>query len=449
MAQLMQLLESNGAFTSDLMQKFLSSAQLSRDSTGSLSTRPVQSSDFVSPDVNLNLSQSTLATRTFGSQDFVSTTQNVNENLARPRIDNLNTITPTTPTTPSTPSNLNELNKTNLTPPTSRASSNINDNGRTKVEATTDITDSLNGNTHSESPKPAVTTTQSKGEPTGARPLTPDTNANNSVDTAQILSEVHETPTSSRQMLLDQVTSAVVDAHMNTTINTYANVATANERIQKERSEMSDMSSLSINGSNLWQLFMGAMVPEMTKVISFCTKVPGFPEVHQEDKLCLIKQGCFQVMVARFCVLIDHLKEEMLDPTLKVKAPRSAVKEMPMGPFLDQFFTVANQFNPLGLTDAEISMFTAVLMVCPDREGLKNAAAVKVLQQLYIQALYLQLKQSHEDADQTLTALMNMVPVFRKINEDHLKFIKMIKMKSPADYEKKFPALHKELFDTC
>lgn len=40
-----------------------------------------------------------------------------------------------------------------------------------------------------------------------------------------------------------------------------------------------------------------------------------------------------------------------------------------MGLFLDQFFTVASQFNPLGLTDEEIGLFTAILMICPGRNS--------------------------------------------------------------------------------
>lgn len=37
---------------------------------------------------------------------------------------------------------------------------------------------------------------------------------------------------------MDEVTNAIVEAHMSTTINTHANVAQANERIQREINEM-------------------------------------------------------------------------------------------------------------------------------------------------------------------------------------------------------------------
>uniref|UniRef100_A0A0B7BFJ7 NR LBD domain-containing protein n=1 Tax=Arion vulgaris TaxID=1028688 RepID=A0A0B7BFJ7_9EUPU len=275
-----------------------------------------------------------------------------------------------------------------------------------------------------------------------------DPNANTVVDVTRILSEVQESPSVSRQLLVDQVTDAIVQAHLTTTVNTYASVAEANERIQREIHEMPDCYSHSVNANNLWQHFIAAMLPEITKVINFCTKLPGFPEVALEDKIHLIKQGCFEVMVTRFCILVDHVKEEMFDPTLMMKAPRHIVQDTPMGEFLDQFFTVASQFNPLGLTDGEIGLFTAVLMLCPDREGLMNRSTVNVIQQLFLQSLYLLLKQNHSDADQTLSTLINMVPTLHKINEDHLKFLKMIKMKSPTEFEKKFPPLHKELFDS-
>jgi len=38
---------------------------------------------------------------------------------------------------------------------------------------------------------------------------------------------------------------------------------------------------------------------------------------------------------------------------------------MPMGSFLVEFFKVAKAFNPLQLTDGEIGIFTATLIICP------------------------------------------------------------------------------------
>ena len=41
------------------------------------------------------------------------------------------------------------------------------------------------------------------------------------------------------------------------------------------------------------------------------------------------------------------------------------VKMLPMGEFMDEFFNVAEMFNPLKLTDGEIGLFTSTLIICP------------------------------------------------------------------------------------
>ena len=38
---------------------------------------------------------------------------------------------------------------------------------------------------------------------------------------------------------------------------------------------------------------------------------------------------------------------------------------MPLGFFIEEFFNVAEQFNPLQLLDEEIGIFSAVLLMCP------------------------------------------------------------------------------------
>ncbi|XP_059138741.1 nuclear receptor ROR-beta-like [Physella acuta] len=271
----------------------------------------------------------------------------------------------------------------------------------------------------------------------------------NSIDVARIMAEVHETPTDQRRLLIDQVTDAIVEAHMATTINTHANVLEANARIErmKTSNEIPDIVKLSLNPSAMWQQFLSAMVPEITKVVKFCKKLPGFSEVEQEDQIKLIKQGSFEVMVARYSLLVDEINEEMLDPQLKIKSSREVVRQMPMGPFLDEFFEVAQQMNPLLLSDGEIGLFTAVLMICPDRKDLKNREAIQTIQQLYLQALYYLLQHNHKDPDTTFVSLIQLIPLLQRINEDHAKFLNNIKMKSPTEFNQQFAQLHREVFD--
>lgn len=54
----------------------------------------------------------------------------------------------------------------------------------------------------------------------------------------------------------------------------------------------------------------------------FDSPVIGFGEIDQEDQINLIKQGSFEVMLCRFCNLVDYKKGMMFDPEMKIKCPR-------------------------------------------------------------------------------------------------------------------------------
>ena len=89
-------------------------------------------------------------------------------------------------------------------------------------------------------------------------------------------------------------------------------------------------------------------------------------QVSTDDQIRLIKQGSFEVMLARHTMLIDSDTERMLDPSLSKAAPRDVIKGMgPMGEFLSEMFMIARYVNPLELTDEEMGMLGAILLICP------------------------------------------------------------------------------------
>ena len=48
----------------------------------------------------------------------------------------------------------------------------------------------------------------------------------------------------------------------------------------------------------------------------------GFTEIDQDDQIRLIKQGAFEVNMARFSLLVDHDKQTMIDPSHNLKVKR-------------------------------------------------------------------------------------------------------------------------------
>ncbi|CAL1529091.1 unnamed protein product [Lymnaea stagnalis] len=506
MAELQKLLQANGTFKSELMQAFLSAAQQSfrehsksggshshhntnttattmsssttqlpdktRNASPSLQNyTDVSNAESPSsiqapspfPDLtmaelsplagssNLNMSQMLMpqGDNLNGKSAYSPSAQSFNDNLPSPLImplDNIDT---------SSPSSFMAFNSStmaspdgHLSPNSNSANNNISMDSKGQLTINTNLKSStavLSPGSIKQEIDPTPNIKQEPLEACFEQPVFHDF----SYDAVRILNEVKDTPSDSRRLLIDQVTDAIVEAHMATTVNTHANVLEANERITriKATNEMPDLVMLSLSPTAMWQQFLASMVPEITKVVKFCKKLPGFCEVEQEDQIKLIKQGSFEVMVARYSILVDEINDEMLDPQLKMKSSRHIVRQMPMGPFLDEFFEVAQKFNPLLLSDGEIGLFSSILLICPDRKDLKNKGAIHTIQQLYLQALYYLLKHNHKNADHTFISLIDLIPLFRRINEDHAKFLNNIKMKSPVEFSQQFAQLHREVFD--
>ncbi|KAK3769974.1 hypothetical protein RRG08_061951 [Elysia crispata] len=396
MAELQKILKASGAFKSELMETFMSQSggELSRGAQTTTSTTTTSSLNANLNKVNINDNDNRII-----DNSLSATTGNLNKNM---------TGASNIASKESSPTNIN-------------ANANINSN-----------------------------TTKSEQQ---QQHFYVDPKANSLADVRSVLNKMKETPMEKRRLLIDQITDVTTAAHMSSTLNTQANIREANERIARQQeamgNQMPDMSKMTINPSAMMQHFLNSMVPSMTNVVNFSKQLPGFGDVDTDDQLTLIKQGIFEVMIARITLLIDHVNDSMIDPSLKMKSPRPMVRKMsPLGPFIDTFFDIAKLTNPLNLTDGENGLFGAILMLCPDRHGLKNVSAVQSIQHLYLQALHLLLKHNHKDADELFCNLISSITTIRKINDEHFRLVSNMKQKSPSDFEAHFPQLHRELFDT-
>lgn len=121
------------------------------------------------------------------------------------------------------------------------------------------------------------------------------------------------------------------------------------------------------------------------------------------------------------------------------------VKMLPMGEFMDEFFNVAEMFNPLKLTDGEIGLFTSTLIICPERKGIRNIRAVQKLQSLLFQCLYALIKKNHFDYDNVFMKAVSTMRTFKVVNFKHRIALNSMQMQAPS--KDMFPPLHCEIFE--
>ncbi|XP_067682974.1 nuclear receptor subfamily 1 group D member 2-like isoform X1 [Haliotis asinina] len=485
MAELQKLLQANGTFKSELMQAFLSAAQASFREHAKNSTTTSQSTTNTTHSQDGNQNTYTQGMIQFGNESgYSSMSSPASSKSQSPLHDNnhpqmlnnnqmmdntnMNTLPPTT--TYNANSTLTQqqqqqqqqqqhtigmmntqMGNNNLPSISTTHVSNLSSPMASTVMPNTQSPMSTTSNLNAPMSMPFIMPPDTiKTEPTSTGACDyPDSNGNQAMEVLRMLDEAKQTPMGSRRQLILQVQEAVTSAHLSTSLNTIKAVQEAKERLSKSpmQMQMPDMSKLSLNADSMWQGFLTQMVPEITNVVKFCKRLPGFTEIEQDDQIKLLKQGSFEVMMTRFTMLVDTEKEEMLDPSHKMRCPKEVIMSMPMGNFFQEFFKVAGEINPLNLTDSEIGLFTACLIMCPDRKGLKNVKALNKIQTLFQQSLYMMLDQNHPEPDTLFLKLLTSVPVLRTINEEHSKAINNIKMTQPGTYEEVFPALHQEVFD--
>ncbi|XP_021376120.1 nuclear receptor ROR-beta-like [Mizuhopecten yessoensis] len=278
-------------------------------------------------------------------------------------------------------------------------------------------------------------------------PVVMKVNDNNDLDMERIMTDVAVRPSELRRVLIQQVTENVYAAHMDTCKPTNEVVKAANARLAGCTAVLPDLSTLSLDPDMMWKQFLQNMVPEITQAVKFCKRIPGFGEICQDDQILLIKQGSFEILACRMCNLVDIDTQEMFDPDMKMKCPRKVIQSMPMGSFMDEFFIVAGELNPLKLTDVETALFSTVLIICPHRLNLKNAKAIDKLQILLLQCLYQLMLRSHGDnVDEMFVKTISLVPFFRKLNNKHSEVLNSMKLHG-MEQQKDFPPLHQEVFD--
>ncbi|CAH1784717.1 unnamed protein product [Owenia fusiformis] len=248
-----------------------------------------------------------------------------------------------------------------------------------------------------------------------------------------------------RQMLIDSVLQTVLSAHMDTCAFTKPKLEVAFEKYEANKFHMPDATHLPPN--HVWdEKFMTNMVPVITRVVKFCKRLPGFQELIQEDQIRLIKQGSFEVCLARFVPLVDKDTDSMFDPNVEIKIPRKMVEMLPMGKFLNEFFNYAAIVNPLLMSDSETALLTTALILCPDRHGLKNKKAVYKLQGLYLQAMTQHIARLHPEDSDRMNKILDTIPPLRSINDRHAKSLNEMKMNAPESLSQ-MPELHAQVFD--
>ncbi|XP_008419491.1 nuclear receptor subfamily 1 group D member 2b [Poecilia reticulata] len=183
------------------------------------------------------------------------------------------------------------------------------------------------------------------------------------------------------------------------------------------------------SGQDVWEEFSHSFTPAVREVVEFAKKIPGFRELSQHDQVSLLKAGTFEVLVVRFASLF-HVKERSVTFLGGQKYSVDALRTMGSGDLLSSMFDFCEKLMNLGLSEEEMSLFMAVVLVSADRSGIENVNSVEALQETLIRALRSLITRNHPNESAIFTKLLLKLPDLRSLNNMHSEQLLAFKVHS-------------------
>ncbi|XP_028895193.1 ecdysone-induced protein 75B, isoforms C/D isoform X2 [Zeugodacus cucurbitae] len=154
-------------------------------------------------------------------------------------------------------------------------------------------------------------------------------------------------------------------------------------------------------------------------VIDFAGMIPGFQLLTQDDKFTLLKAGLFDALFVRLICMFDSSINSIICLNGQVMR-RDAIQNGANARFLvDSTFNFAERMNSMNLSDAEIGLFCAIVLITPDRPGLRNIELIEKMYSRLKGCLQKVINQNRSDQPDFMSKLLDTMPDLRTLSTLH------------------------------
>uniref|UniRef100_A0A4W3GE27 Nuclear receptor ROR-beta-like n=1 Tax=Callorhinchus milii TaxID=7868 RepID=A0A4W3GE27_CALMI len=194
----------------------------------------------------------------------------------------------------------------------------------------------------------------------------------------------------------------------------------------------------------MWQLCASQVTNAIQYVVEFAKRINGFMELCQNDQIILLKAGCLEVLLVRMCRAYNPLNNTLF---FEGKYGGAQIfKSLGCDDLTIAIFDLAKSLCRLQLTEEEIALFTAGVLLSPDRAWLTEARKVKKLQDKVYLALQQVIHKTHLDEDK-LSKLVSKLSMLKSVCNLHMDKLQLFKLLHPETVHN-FPPLYREVFST-
>ncbi|TRY81660.1 hypothetical protein DNTS_025983 [Danionella cerebrum] len=192
----------------------------------------------------------------------------------------------------------------------------------------------------------------------------------------------------------------------------------------------------------MWQQCAHHITNAIQYVVEFAKRISGFMELCQNDQIILLKAGCLEVLLIRMCRAYNSSNNTMFFDG-KFASPQ-LFKALGCDDLVNAVFELAKSLSRLQLSEEEMALFSATVLLAPDRPWLTEAQQVHKLQEKLYVALQHSLHMNKATADR-LDKMVSKLPQMKSICNLHIDKLDFFRLVHP-ETAFSFPPLYREVF---
>ncbi|NXC24887.1 NR1H4 protein, partial [Campylorhamphus procurvoides] len=154
-------------------------------------------------------------------------------------------------------------------------------------------------------------------------------------------------------------------------------------------------------------------------LVEFTKKLPGFQTLDHEDQIALLKGSAVEAMFLRSAEIFSRKLPTGHTVLLEERIRNSGISDE----FITPMFNFYKSVGELKMTQEEYALLTAIVILSPDRQYIKDRDSVERLQEPLLDILQKFCKLHHPDNPQHFACLLGRLTELRTFNHHHAEML--------------------------
>ncbi|TNN02591.1 hypothetical protein fugu_010078 [Takifugu bimaculatus] len=192
----------------------------------------------------------------------------------------------------------------------------------------------------------------------------------------------------------------------------------------------------------MWQHCALRLTDAVQYVVEFAKHIPGFRMLTQNDQIALLKTGSMEVVLVRMSRFFNTENNTVFFDGKFARA--DLFKSLACGDLITAVFDFAHEMCALKLSEHQLALFSALVLINTDRPCLEDRGKVQRVQRTVELGLRYILQRDNQES--LMHKLYQKMAVLRSLCSLHMEKLRWFSQRYPLTVHSLFPPLYKELF---